>query len=98
MIFYPKRQYPDCADPLCRFSVPLRLRPQSQSKLLRMAEEFADSIANTTYAIADDGERFRNGDIISSSFAESAINQVISRRMVQKQQMAWSPDAAHNLL
>ena len=32
------------------------------------------------------------------SLAESAIKQVISRRMVKKQQMAWSPDAAHNLL
>ena len=71
---------------------------ESQSKLLRMAEEFAGYIANNTHAIADYGERFRNGDIISSSFAESAINQVISRRMVKKQQMAWSPDAAHNLL
>jgi len=44
------------------------------------------------------GKRFRNGDIIYSSVAEPAINQVISRRMVKKQQMAWSPDAAHNLL
>ena len=63
-----------------------------------VAEEFAGSIANNTHAIVDYGVRFGNGGIIPSSFAESAINQVDSRRMVQKQQMAWSPDAAHNLL
>ena len=27
MILYPKQQNPGCADPLCGFSVPLRLRP-----------------------------------------------------------------------
>ena len=29
---------------------------------------------------------------------ESAINQVISKRMVKKQQMRWSPRGAHLLL
>jgi hypothetical protein len=38
------------------------------------------------------------GDVISSSIAESAVNQVISRRMVKKQQMRWSPRGAHLLL
>ena len=36
--------------------------------------------------------------VISSSIAESAVNQVISRRMVKKQQMRWSPRGAHLLL
>lgn len=40
---------------------------ESQSKLLRMAEEFAGYIANNSHAIVDYGERFRNGDLISSS-------------------------------
>ena len=30
--------------------------------------------------------------------AESVVNQVISRRFVKKQQMRWSPEAAHQLL
>jgi hypothetical protein len=29
---------------------------------------------------------------------EAAINQVVSKRMVKKQQMAWSPRGAHLLL
>jgi hypothetical protein len=29
---------------------------------------------------------------------ESAVNQVISKRMVKKQQMRWSPQGAHLLL
>jgi len=32
------------------------------------------------------GERHRAGETISSSFVESAVNQVISKRMVKKQQ------------
>jgi len=44
------------------------------------------------------GERYRAGEVISSSIAESAGNQVISKRMVKKQQMRWSPRGAHLLL
>ena len=44
------------------------------------------------------GERYRAGEIISTSFVESAVNQVISKRMVKKQQMRWSLRGAHLLL
>jgi hypothetical protein len=44
------------------------------------------------------GERYRSGEPISSSFVESAVNQVVSKRMVKKQQMRWSPRGAHLLL
>jgi hypothetical protein len=37
------------------------------------------------------------GEPISSSFVESAVNQVVSKRMVKKQQMRWSPRGAHLL-
>ena len=42
--------------------------------------------------------RRRAGETISTSFVESAVNQVISKRMVKKQQMRWSPRGAHLLL
>ncbi len=29
---------------------------------------------------------------------ESAINQVVSKRMIKKQQMQWTPEGAHLLL
>ena len=37
------------------------------------------------------GERHRAGEAISTAFTESAVNQVISKRMVKRQQMRWSP-------
>jgi hypothetical protein len=44
------------------------------------------------------GDRYRHGEKISTAFAESAVNQVISKRMVKKQQMQWTESGAHNLL
>lgn len=44
------------------------------------------------------GERRRAGEAISTAFTESAVNQVISKRMVKKQQMRWTPRGAHLLL
>jgi hypothetical protein len=40
----------------------------------------------------------RAGEAISTAFTESAVNQVISKRMVKKQQMRWTPRGAHLLL
>jgi hypothetical protein len=44
------------------------------------------------------GERHRAGEAISTAFTESTVNQVISKRMVKKQQMRWTPRGAHLLL
>ena len=44
------------------------------------------------------GELYRAGERITSSFVESAVNQVISKRMVKKQQMRWTKQGAHLLL
>lgn len=41
---------------------------------------------------------YRNGERISTAFTESTINQVVSKRMVKKQQMQWTPEGAHLLL
>ena len=35
---------------------------------------------------------------ISTATTESTVNQVISRRMVKRQQMRWSRDGAHRVL
>ena len=47
-------------------------------------------------SIPNYGERYRAGEAISSSLAESTVNQVIS--MVKKQQMRWTPQGAHLLV
>ena len=44
------------------------------------------------------GERYRNGETISTAFVESTINQVVSRRFVKKQSMQWTLRGAHLLL
>jgi hypothetical protein len=36
--------------------------------------------------------------VISTAFVEPTVNTVISRRMVKKQQMRWTPRGAHLLL
>jgi hypothetical protein len=41
-------------------------------------------------SMPDYGRRFRNGSRISTGFAESAVNEIIAKRMNKKQQMRWS--------
>jgi hypothetical protein len=38
------------------------------------------------------------GEAISTAFVESTVNEVVSRRMVKKQQMRWTRRGAHLLL
>jgi hypothetical protein len=44
------------------------------------------------------GERYRYGEAIATEFVESTVNQIVSKRLVKKQQMRWSPRRAHLLL
>ena len=44
------------------------------------------------------GERYRQGDTISTAFVESTINQVVSKRFVKRQQKQWTLKGAHFLL
>jgi hypothetical protein len=41
------------------------------------------------------GARHRKGLPISSSIAESAVNQIVSYRMATKRQMRWTDEGAH---
>jgi hypothetical protein len=34
--------------------------------------------------------RRRHGEPISTAFVESAVNEIVSRRMIKKQQMRWN--------
>ena len=55
-------------------------------------------IGNNVAAIADYAERWDHGEIISTAFAESTVDLVVSRRFAKKQQMQWSKVGAHRLL
>jgi hypothetical protein len=74
-----------------------QISPERQ-KLLRTIREFGNYIADNQAYIPDYGDRHRNGERISSAFAESAVNQLVSRRMVKRQQMHWTKRGAHLLL
>jgi hypothetical protein len=67
-------------------------------KLLKAVVEFGSYIRANGAWIPNYGERHRNGETISSAFVESAVNQIVSKRMVKKQQMRWAPKSAHLLL
>jgi hypothetical protein len=49
-------------------------------------------------AIPNYADRHRHGEPIATSFVESAVNQVVSKRLVKKQQMRWTMAGAHRLL
>jgi hypothetical protein len=68
------------------------------AKLVKSIYEFRVYIENNASFIPNYGERWRNGETISTAFVESTVNQVISKRMVKKQQMRWSWRGAHDLL
>ena len=61
-------------------------------------QEFGHYIDANQNAIPNYGDRYRNGETISTSFVESAVNQVVSKRMVKRQQMRWTKRGAHLLL
>jgi hypothetical protein len=59
--------------------------------LIRCLDLNRDSIPN--YA-----QRYRSGKIISTTLVESAVNQVVRKRMIKKPQMRWSRWGAQLLL
>jgi hypothetical protein len=67
-------------------------------KLVKALAEFGGYIGANAGSIPNYGERHRCGEAISNAFVESAVNQVVSKRMVKKQQMRWSQRGAHLLL
>ena len=42
--------------------------------------------------------QMQKSQTIASSFVESTVNEVVTKRMVKKQQMQWSTVGAHYLL
>jgi hypothetical protein len=70
----------------------------SAEKLAAGVAEFETYIRNNQESIPNYGERYRQGETISTAFVESTINQVVSWRFVKRQQMHWTLRGAHLLL
>ena len=54
-------------------------------------------IDNNASTLVNYGARYHKGLPISSSIAESAVNQVVSHRIAKKRQMRWTDEGAHRL-
>jgi hypothetical protein len=68
------------------------------ARLVRATAGLVTYIDNNAAAVADYSERWDHGEIISTAFAESTVDLVVSRRFAKKQQMQWSKKGAHLLL
>ena len=62
---------------------------------LRVMGQMAKGLVNGLNTTLAQEDRHRHGEKISTAFAESAVNQVVSKRMVKKQQMRWTESGAH---
>ena len=67
-------------------------------QLVQAVEEFRTYIQNNAHLIPNYGERYRHGEAITTSFVESTVNEVVSKRFCKRQQMQWSKRGAHLLL
>lgn len=67
-------------------------------KLAKWLHEFQRYIEINQAFIPNYGVRYQAGEPISSASAESTVNQVISKRMVKRQQMRWTQRGAHLLI
>jgi hypothetical protein len=80
------------------FALDLEENSQEQRKLLKAVREFGTYITANRPFIPNYGDRYRHGETISTGFVESAINQVLSKRFIKRQQMRWTDRGAHLLL
>ena len=67
----------------------------SATRLLHLAHPLLTYVRSNRSAIVNYGARYRSGRRIATALAESAVNSLVARRMVKKQQMQWSKRGAH---
>ena len=71
---------------------------ESAGRIGQLGQALLTYIRQNKAAIVDYGARYRSGRRIASSLAESAVDTLVARRMVKKQQMQWSLKGAHRML
>jgi hypothetical protein len=67
-------------------------------RLKRAVRKFRTYIENNRAFMPNYGQRYRNGEAISTAFVESTVNTVLSKRFVKRQSMQWTKRGAHLLL
>ena len=66
--------------------------------MTKIIADFQAYVEQSSGFIVDYAERHRYGGYVSTGFAESAVNQVLAKRMVKRQQMQWTKKGAHLLV
>ena len=77
---------------------PLLLEKTTVKFIRKLTTELLAYLGNNIDSLLNYGQRYRAGQRISSAFVESAVNQLIDKRMSKSQQMRWDPQSAHQLL
>jgi len=70
----------------------------SIARLHSLGSQLLTYIRSNRGAIINYGKRYRAGFRIATTLAESAVNSLVGKRMVKKQQMRWSLHGAHMLM
>jgi hypothetical protein len=70
----------------------------SAARLNSLGQQLLTYIRSNRTALVDYGARYRAGRRVSTSLAESAVNSLVAKRMVNSRQMRWSPSGAHLML
>ena len=67
-------------------------------KFCGKVSELGKYVAANAGLIPNYAERYRYGEVVSTAFVESTVNQVVSKRFAKKQQMQWTPRGVHLLM
>ena len=62
--------------------------------LTRLVCDFQTYVKQNSAYTVDYAERHRYGERISTGFAKSAVNQVLTKRLMNRQQMQWTKKGA----
>jgi len=78
-------------------------RPQGETefsvaRLRNLGAQLLTYVRSNRGAIIDYGKRYRRGLRVATTLVESAVNSLVGKRMVKKQQMRWSLHGAHMLM
>ncbi|MDZ5696119.1 hypothetical protein [Chelativorans sp. M5D2P16] len=70
----------------------------SIARLHSLGAQLLTYVRSNRSAIVNYGKRHRSGLRVATTRAESAVNSLVGKRMVKKQQMRWSLHGAHMLM
>lgn len=78
-----------------RLPTEARNRREAARRVKARRQEFYVYLSNNFDALANYGQRYRNGLPVSSSRAEGCVDDIGNARMGKRRRMRWSPQGAH---